>query len=174
MMATVSSKALHATQPGQPPHNQSCHSHILNTEQPCTQPVQLPHTYTIVVYLLHSDLVVYTEKPLTTQAVITQPELLLSPTHTHLVTASVVGRAAIHIGLCGIPFELTQTVQVGLIQQVELVTMGIKRKLFSLKPHATGRPPHTSWKIVLCKHQVLHRKTVQQGSYSAHISKATN
>ena len=62
-----------ATQPGQPPHDQSYSSHM-DTEEASTLPVQLPHTYTTVVYLLQ-----YSYSPLTTQAVATHSlELQLS------------------------------------------------------------------------------------------------
>ena len=46
-------KHSHTTaQPGQPLHNQSCSTHM-DTEKAFTLPVQLPHTYTTVLYLLH-------------------------------------------------------------------------------------------------------------------------
>ena len=50
----------------------------MDTEKAFIRPEQIPHMYTAVMYLLHSDLVVVHRKPLTTLAVTTQPKLQLS------------------------------------------------------------------------------------------------
>ena len=55
-MGTV--KHSHTTQPGQPPYYQSGSSS--NTEKASTQPVQLPQTYTTVVYQCYPLVVMQT------------------------------------------------------------------------------------------------------------------
>ena len=58
-MGTV--KHSHTIQPGQPPHYQICSSCII-TEEACTQLVQLPHTYTTVVYQCYTLRLVVVQK----------------------------------------------------------------------------------------------------------------
>ena len=81
-MGTV--KHSHTTQPGQPPYYQSYSSS--NTEKASTQPVQLPQTYTTVVYQCYTPVVV--QKPLC--------NCYTHPLHSDLVVLSYKMSQALH------------------------------------------------------------------------------